>query len=202
MVASCLSGTLSVLWQNLFHRGREGTHVRNAVAKMHALGRGRLMRQADPGAAGRARPDRPRLEPAATIRTDIGKHRVDTSPAKAAFIAADHRLSRLRRQIAVTAFTVRPQCQHLILLMVGALPMHSPDLVAWPASHTDSSKAFTKTKGLPAAALFQSDMRCGNQAAVSSTISSSAFCAGPESWPRASSSRSTSSITAIGAESP
>ena len=42
----------------------------------------------------------------------------------------------------------------------------------------------------------------GDQAAVSSVCRSSSTCTGPESWPRASSSRSTSSITAIGAESP
>ena len=58
-------------------------------------------------AVGRA--DRPAHEVAAAIRATAGKNAIGAVAAEGAFVGADPRLGRVRRQVAVAQFAVRPQ---------------------------------------------------------------------------------------------
>ena len=60
----------------------------------------------------RRRSDRPRSEPAATVRADISQNLFDTGYAERALIRADPRLKRLRRQRPVAMFACRPDFKH------------------------------------------------------------------------------------------
>ncbi|GHA75102.1 hypothetical protein GCM10009007_15290 [Formosimonas limnophila] len=57
-----------------------------------------------------------------------------TGTAKSTFKAANYRIFRLRWQISITAFAVRAQLEHGVLLMVFDWSYHTldPSLLAWP----------------------------------------------------------------------
>src|SRR5688572_10518643 len=80
---------------------------RRAVAvAQHTPGRGGVFDEL----AGRAHG--PARKFTAAIRAGSGKHALSAIGAERALEGADHRLARLRRQILVAAFAVRPEVQH------------------------------------------------------------------------------------------
>ena len=56
-------------------------------------------------------PDRPRRKTAAAVRADIVQFVLDAIRAERAFIGADPRFRRVRRQVLVAIFAVRPELQ-------------------------------------------------------------------------------------------
>ncbi len=60
----------------------------------------------------RRRPDRPWSEPAAAVGTDIAQHLFDARHAERAFIRADPRLKRLRRQRLIAMLTGWSEFKH------------------------------------------------------------------------------------------
>src|SRR5262249_47736852 len=65
----------------------------------------------------------PRREAAAAVRTDIVQLGGDAVGAEGAFVGADARERRGRRQVAITPFAVRPQLEsHRVSSAVDAAP--------------------------------------------------------------------------------
>src|SRR6056297_452544 len=64
------------------------------------------------GAPGLHRANRAWHEAASASRADIMQHVLDAISAVGAFIGADARLGRLRRQVLVTQFAIRAQFEH------------------------------------------------------------------------------------------
>src|SRR5579862_2312981 len=58
------------------------------------------------------RPDRPAHELSAAVRADVEQDRLDALGAECAFVAADPRIGRVRRQICVAEFAVGTQSEH------------------------------------------------------------------------------------------
>src|SRR5262249_15043520 len=73
---------------------------------VNALGRRRVLRKLVGG------PARPRHQLAAAARTPAAEHRRRARPAEPALERPDHDVGRVRREIAVTAFTARTQLEH------------------------------------------------------------------------------------------
>src|SRR6266478_5125474 len=65
-------------------------------------------------------PDRARHKAAAAIRADVEQHALDAIGAERALIAADPRIGRVRWQILVAIFAIRPEFEH------------APPLARWP----------------------------------------------------------------------
>ena len=90
---------------------RMRSDILDAVFKMHALVRGQLLDDAYAGPPLGRGPDRPRHEATAAVRADIVQLGVDAIRAERAFVGANPRLRRVRRQILVAIFAVRPKLQ-------------------------------------------------------------------------------------------
>lgn len=58
-----------------------------------------------------------RREVATTVRTDAVQNAFCTLATKCALESADHRVSRIERKVAVTAFAVRSQFEHGVLVV-------------------------------------------------------------------------------------
>ena len=82
-----------------------------AVLQMHALVRRRLLRHRHARPPFLRGPDRPRHKTAAAVRADIVQLVLDAVRAERAFIGADPRLRRIRRQVLVAIFAVRSKLQ-------------------------------------------------------------------------------------------
>jgi hypothetical protein len=78
----------------------------------HALARGRKFRKL------RRRPDRPPQQLAAAIRAAALQNAFGARAAEGAFERANHRVTRIRRQIDVAAFAARLQQKHFSLPIV------------------------------------------------------------------------------------
>src|SRR5690348_2736474 len=85
--------------------------VLGTVREMDTLVRRRALLEGHAGTPFPRRTDRPRHEAAAAIGTDIEEPGLDAVRAERAFIAADAGVFRIRRQILVAIFAVRPQLQ-------------------------------------------------------------------------------------------
>ena len=68
---------------------------------------GRLFREAEPGASFDQWPNRSRREGATAVGAHIVKHGLDATGAECAFVRADARIGRVRRQVSVAALAVR-----------------------------------------------------------------------------------------------
>src|SRR5258708_8033970 len=85
--------------------------VIQTVFQMHALVRRQLLDGADAGPPFPGRPDRPRHEAAAAVRAYVVQLGLDAVRAEGAFVSADPRLHRIRRQVLVAIFAVRSELQ-------------------------------------------------------------------------------------------
>src|SRR5262245_7462267 len=83
-----------------------GATPRRAVVAQDAPRRGRIFGELLGG------PHRTARKLAAAVRTGSAEDVCGTVSAKRALEGADHRLSRMRRQVLVAAFAVRPELQH------------------------------------------------------------------------------------------
>src|SRR5215470_17183885 len=72
----------------------------------------RLFRQAEARAPFDYRPHRARRESSAAVGAHIVQHVLDALGAERAFVSANARVGRVRRQILVAAFAVRSQLEH------------------------------------------------------------------------------------------
>ncbi len=100
--------------RDVLHLGGKGGDVGVVVFEVAALGDGRLVREADAGAARGLRPDRPLLEPAAAIRADIVEVYRDAIRAERALIGADPRIWGVGRQILVAPFAIGSELEHFV----------------------------------------------------------------------------------------
>lgn len=71
---------------------------------------------------GLLRPDRARRKAAAAGRADIVQHMLHAVGTIGAFIGADPRIHRIRRQIPITQLTIWSRLQHLTLRFAATLP--------------------------------------------------------------------------------
>src|SRR5262249_24529104 len=94
----------------------EGRDLLAGPLQAFALSRGRMLPDADAGAPGDRRPDRPRCEPAAAVRADVEQHRLDAGRAEGALIAADPRVDGIRRQVAIAAFAIGSELEHAVMM--------------------------------------------------------------------------------------
>jgi len=60
----------------------------------------------------RDRPHRPPLEVTAAVRANAIKHVIDTLPAKGTLERTNHCIGRVRGQVAIAVFAIRPQFEH------------------------------------------------------------------------------------------
>ena len=86
-------------------------NILDAVFQMHALVRRQLLGDAHAGPPLGRGPDRPRRKTAAAVRADIVQLVVDAIRAERAFVGTDPRVRRIRRQVLVAIFAVRPELQ-------------------------------------------------------------------------------------------
>ena len=117
-IASSL--TLLAMTRGRAHRSSGGiSRIRAECAAMSSRLYLRCTRLSDggcfathaPGRHSRRGPDRPRDKAAAAVRADIVQFGLDAVRAERALVAADARFRRVRRQILVAIFAVRPELQ-------------------------------------------------------------------------------------------
>src|SRR5581483_4310376 len=99
---------------------------------MYTLGRGGALGDAQTGPPLGHWANGPRRETAAAIRADIMQDGLHAVGAEGAFIRADARVGRIRRQVLVAIFAVRPKLECHVCLVAsrsarwhgGARPCH------------------------------------------------------------------------------
>src|SRR5262249_17002018 len=96
----------ALLRRNVLDARDEGRDLALVVFQVHALGRRRAGRDADPRPPFALRADRPRPEAAAAVRTDVVQVRFNALRTKSALEGADPRRGRLRRQVAIAPLAV------------------------------------------------------------------------------------------------
>src|SRR6266478_9230697 len=81
-------------------------------------------------------PDRARHKAAAAIRADVEQHALDAIGAERALVAADPRIGRVRRQILVAIFAIRPEFEHALPYPAGrtATTSAAKTMSSWPMS--------------------------------------------------------------------
>src|SRR5215475_6890830 len=94
-------------------------YVVGRVFQMHALVRRLMLGDAYASPPFARRADRARYEAAAAVRADIGKLGLDAIGAEGAFVGADPRVKRVRRQVLVAIFAVRAELQRHADLIGG-----------------------------------------------------------------------------------
>src|SRR5579864_9450362 len=88
---------------------------------MHPLVRRYVLCDAHAGPPFPRGPDRPRCKAAAAVRADVEQFRVDAVRAEGAFVGADARVGRIRRQVLVAIFAIGTELQgHADLLRAEA----------------------------------------------------------------------------------
>ena len=102
---------LTLLRRNIPYPRRMRRDIFDTEFQVHPLVRRRLLDDAHARPPLLRRPDRPRRKTAAAVRADIVKLGLDAIRAERAFIGADPRLRRIRRQVLVAIFAVRPKLQ-------------------------------------------------------------------------------------------
>lgn len=93
----------------------EAIDVVARIAEMDPLCRSGLMGTADPGPPLGRGTDRPRNEAAAAVRAHVVQNGLDARRTECALVAADPGIRRIRRQVPVAVFAVRPKLQHRVL---------------------------------------------------------------------------------------
>jgi hypothetical protein len=104
--------SLAILGLDLPHPLDEIGDLRPVPFERDPLGGSRVFFAADARTPFGDRSNRARRKPAAAIGTDVAEDLVDAIGAEGALIAADPRIARLRRQVLVAPFAIRPELQH------------------------------------------------------------------------------------------
>src|ERR1700692_3046332 len=102
---------------------------------MHPLGRRRVFSDRHAGTPLLRGPERPWGKTAAAVRADIVQPGLDAVRAERAFVRTDARFRRVRRQVLVAIFAVRPELQRhgQLILLRGA----EWSKIAWPIRMTN-----------------------------------------------------------------
>src|SRR5260221_2779717 len=97
--------------RNIPQPRRMRSHILEAVLQMHALVGRRLLVDADARPRRGHGPDRPGYKTAAAVRADVVQFVLGAVRTERAFVGTDPRLRRVRRQVLVAIFAVRPELQ-------------------------------------------------------------------------------------------
>src|SRR4051794_25837855 len=107
---------LPLFGRDVAHRRDERCQLHPVPLQVHALRGCRPLGEREPGAPLARWAYRPWHEAAAAVRADIVQHALDAVGAEGAFVGADPRVGRPRRQVLVAALAVGSELKHGPLL--------------------------------------------------------------------------------------